>query len=252
MKMADDIILLGGAEIDSNIYCIGNELLVDFGSGVFFPEVLDQIKRNGIKLVGIQTMVLTHSHAEHSGGASPFQQRLQAKLFCHPLAIEALKNNESARELELDKYKPPKVDGTLKDGETVKAGRYNFKVIYTPGHSKDSICLWEEEAKVIRHRDALARPRVACKQHKSLRKERHQGPACWNKVIFMGNFGELVARLFATGRLSGSRIEFEGGAAEGKDVLGIADGTVLLDGGEKIPLEKIRRVWLKGKKNIRK
>ena len=59
-------------------------------------------------------------------------------------------------------------------------------------------------------------------------------------------------RLFATGRLSGSMIEFESGVAEGKDVLGIADGTILLAGRGKVPLGKIRRVWLKGKKNIRK
>lgn len=155
MKMADDIFLLGGAEIDSNIYCIGNELLVDFGSGVFFPEVLDQIKRHGIKLVAIRTLVLTHSHAEHSGGASLFQQRLQAKLFAHPLAIDSLKNNESAKELELEEYKPPKVDGALKEGEIVKAGRYAFKVLYTPGHSKDSICLWEESKKILISGDTL-------------------------------------------------------------------------------------------------
>lgn len=155
MRMADDIFLLGGAEIDSNVYCIGNELLVDFGSGVFFPEVLDQMKRHGIKLAGIMTMVLTHSHAEHSGGASLFQQRLQAKLLVHPSAIEALKDNVSARELELDEYRPPKVDGTLKDGDSVKAGRYNFRVIYTPGHSRDSICLWEESKKILISGDTL-------------------------------------------------------------------------------------------------
>lgn len=69
----------------------------------------------------------------------------------------------------------------------------------------------------------------------------------------MGKLGELVLRLFATGRLSESRIEFDSGiGANGRDILGISGGKVLFAGGNEMPIRDIRRVWLKGKKNIRK
>lgn len=154
MKITNDIFLLGGADIDSNVYCIANELLVDCGSGMFFGDIIEQMKRMAIKLSGVSTIVLTHSHAEHSGGASLFLKKMQAKLLVHPEGVESLKDNESARALELD-YSPPRVDGTLVDGSVVRAGPYSFKVLHTPGHSIDSLCLWEEAKRILISGDTL-------------------------------------------------------------------------------------------------
>jgi glyoxylase-like metal-dependent hydrolase (beta-lactamase superfamily II) len=37
------------------------------------------------------------------------------------------------------------VDGLLNDGDTVRMGDETFEVIHMPGHSSDSICLYNEE-----------------------------------------------------------------------------------------------------------
>lgn len=67
----------------------------------------------------------------------------------------------------------------------------------------------------------------------------------------MGRLGELILRLFVTGRLSESKIEFEGGrSADGKEVSVIRDGRIFLEGGENAPIRDIRRVWLRGKRKM--
>ncbi|KNZ42646.1 MBL fold metallo-hydrolase [Acetobacterium bakii] len=41
------------------------------------------------------------------------------------------------------------IDAILKGGETLKIADCEFEVIYTPGHSNDSICLYCEANKVL-------------------------------------------------------------------------------------------------------
>ena len=43
----------------------------------------------------------------------------------------------------------PQVDVILKGGETLKIADREFEVIYTPGHSSDSICLYCEAEKIL-------------------------------------------------------------------------------------------------------
>ena len=43
MKIENDIFLVDGAEFDSNMFCINNEILIDCGSGFFVEETLGQM-----------------------------------------------------------------------------------------------------------------------------------------------------------------------------------------------------------------
>jgi len=77
------------------------------------------IKRNNLK---IKYIVNTHHHFDHTQGNEAMIESTKAPIIQH----------ESS---EL------KHDITVKDGDYIEFGNSKLKVIHTPGHSKDSICL---------------------------------------------------------------------------------------------------------------
>ena len=77
------------------------------------------IKRNNLK---IKYIVNTHHHFDHTQGNEAMVESTKAPIIQH----------ESS---EL------KHDITVKDGDYIEFGNSKLKVLHTPGHSKDSICL---------------------------------------------------------------------------------------------------------------
>jgi len=86
-------------------------------------KVLDMLKVNDLKL---QYIINTHTHFDHVLGNEQLAGLTGTKIIMH-------KNST------LDK------DITVEDGSTIQVGSLNIKVIHTPGHSKDSICLLIED-----------------------------------------------------------------------------------------------------------
>jgi glyoxylase-like metal-dependent hydrolase (beta-lactamase superfamily II) len=77
------------------------------------------IKRNNLK---IKYIVNTHHHFDHTLGNEAMTKSTKAPIIQH----------ESS---EL------KHDITVKDGDFIEFGNSKLKVLHTPGHSKDSVCL---------------------------------------------------------------------------------------------------------------
>jgi glyoxylase-like metal-dependent hydrolase (beta-lactamase superfamily II) len=77
------------------------------------------IKRNNLK---IKYIVNTHHHFDHTLGNEAMTESTKAPIIQH----------ESS---EL------KHDITVKDGDFIEFGNSKLKVLHTPGHSKDSVCL---------------------------------------------------------------------------------------------------------------
>jgi len=77
------------------------------------------IKRNDLK---IKYIVNTHHHFDHTLGNEAMVESTKAPIIQH-----------EASEL--------KKDITVKDGDVIEFGNSKLKVLHTPGHSKDSICL---------------------------------------------------------------------------------------------------------------
>ena len=85
-------------------------------------KVLDALKANDLKLLYI---INTHTHFDHVLGNEQLATITGARIIMH-------KNST------LDK------DVTVNDGDTIQLGSINIKVIFTPGHSKDGMCLLAE------------------------------------------------------------------------------------------------------------
>jgi len=74
------------------------------------------------KNLNIKYIVNTHHHFDHTIGNEGMAEFTKAKIIQH-------ENSEL------------KNDMTVKDGDVIKFGNSELKVLHTPGHSKDSICL---------------------------------------------------------------------------------------------------------------
>ncbi len=83
-------------------------------------KVLDLLKKNDLKL---QCIINTHSHFDHVLGNDQLAALTGAKIVMHENST-----------LDNDIIK-------IVDGMEIQLGNLNIKVIHTPGHSKDSICL---------------------------------------------------------------------------------------------------------------
>jgi len=156
MKIAEGIHLLDGAEFDSNVFCIDNELMVDCGSGFFIDETLAQMEEYGIKPKEIKMIAITHAHFDHCGGVKEWKEITGAKVFIHEGDRKALETGEGvmAEEFEAE-YEGITADGILKEGEEIKTKNYSFKVIHTPGHTPGGICLWDEKKRILISGDTL-------------------------------------------------------------------------------------------------
>lgn len=99
--------------LDENCYLLikdGNCLVVDPGDN--YNKIKDEIGEN--KVIGV---LITHSHFDHIGALRNFLVKRNIKIF--------KKSNLEEKDYSL--------------------GNFNFKCIYTPGHSKDSVTFYFEE-----------------------------------------------------------------------------------------------------------
>ncbi len=83
------------------------------------PEIERVIMRNGLK---VKYVVNTHHHFDHTLGNDGMAASTGAKIIQH-----------EASELERDI--------SVRDGDVIEFGDSRLKVLHTPGHSKDSMCL---------------------------------------------------------------------------------------------------------------
>ena len=160
MKIVKDVYMVGSGQIrlsnpyDCHIYLIdgGDELaLVDAGVGVETETILANIREEGLDEEKMKYILLTHCHADHAGGCTNLKKRLNCKIVCSEAEGRLLENGTDI-EIGLEvakrtgiypkdyKFQHCKPDIIIKDGETIRIGRYNVKAIIVPGHSPSSTC----------------------------------------------------------------------------------------------------------------
>jgi hydroxyacylglutathione hydrolase len=82
-------------------------------------KILEIIKKNGYR---VKYIINTHSHFDHVLGNDQIVAITKCKVIQHQNSKE-------------------KHDISVNDGDELKIGKTLLKVLFTPGHSKDSICL---------------------------------------------------------------------------------------------------------------
>ena len=97
--------------------CTHNAIIIDPSWELAELEMI--IKRNDLK---IKYIVNTHHHFDHTLGNEALSASTKAPIIQH-------------------EYSKLKHDISVKDGDFIEFGNSKLKVLHTPGHSKDSICL---------------------------------------------------------------------------------------------------------------
>ncbi len=117
-------LVLGGASRIGDI-----NTLVDVGQD---PAIFAGIERapTGLGKWPVEQVVLTHCHSDHSALLPQIREAFHPKVFAHSPNTYG-------------------VDHLLRDGDSIRMGDEYFEVIHTPGHSSDSICLYNRTEGVL-------------------------------------------------------------------------------------------------------
>ncbi len=103
----------------------------------------------------VKHIISTHGHWDHIGD----MKKLMALTGAHVCANEGdewmMRDPNGMVVVPPEPIEPVAIDTRLADGATVETSSLKFKVIQTPGHSAGSICLYEEEQRVLFTGDTL-------------------------------------------------------------------------------------------------
>jgi glyoxylase-like metal-dependent hydrolase (beta-lactamase superfamily II) len=152
--MADNMEIhqIGGQFYDSNIYIIKSEkaVLLDCGTGGNHDRVLSKLK-DIMNPEDMNTIVLSHRHFDHTGGAEPLQKALNAEILVHETAADALRQGDDVTTAAAAFGKSfPKLEVTaLNEGDEIDLGDVKLKVLHIPGHSICSMALFHEKSKTL-------------------------------------------------------------------------------------------------------
>jgi len=135
------------AQIDPNTF-----LLVDTGTSSGSAKILKYLESTGRSPNKISEIILTHADGDHSGSAASMKKATGAKLAAHEKdaprvsgQIKKIKESSGLGNLLMaifgifNKVERVQPDVILNDGDTIGP----FSVIYTPGHTDGSICIYK-------------------------------------------------------------------------------------------------------------
>ncbi len=106
-------------------------------------EPLEKIAAMGVK--SIEKAVITHAHGDHYRGLEAFLAKFGGKIFCH---------QRTHRRIQ-DSFKEELFGRDLEDGDLLEIGDFKIRVLHTPGHSSDHLCLYLENKKVLFSGDTI-------------------------------------------------------------------------------------------------
>lgn len=161
MRLTEHIYLVGGGDlgfgishpIDSHVYLVTDGksgALVDSGVGIDIEPILRNIRDDGVSLDSIERLLVTHAHADHSGGCARLRERLGLEV-CVPAAARRWleEADEDALYLTHAKkggrypadydFQAVEVGSQLTDGDEIEVGSLSLRAIETPGHSQPHI-----------------------------------------------------------------------------------------------------------------
>jgi glyoxylase-like metal-dependent hydrolase (beta-lactamase superfamily II) len=130
-------------------------LLLDTGLGI------GNISRVVAKLTSLPVIVLnSHTHFDHTGGNAEFSHILdpdtpftrknaegQSNIYSRDALAPGRICGQLPSGVRADSYsvRPFRISEWVKDGEHIELGERNLEVIFTPGHTPDSLCLFDRK-----------------------------------------------------------------------------------------------------------
>ena len=115
---------------DNFSYVVADEATCDAAvvDSSFNAEEIERIIKD--KKLKLKCIISTHGHSDHTAGNSDLKSALGGQVVAH----------------RLSRIGP---DVKVDDGDVLKVGSVEIKVLYTPGHTVDGICLLVDGSKLL-------------------------------------------------------------------------------------------------------
>ena len=125
--------------LENNMYLVLDELskkgvLID--ATELLPEMVDAASGYDIEYI-----LLTHGHFDHIFGLNNIKQAFNAKAVINQNDLVISDNvNEFTRLFNLPDSVPPTYEKFVSDGDVLRVGNLEIKVLATPGHTEGGVC----------------------------------------------------------------------------------------------------------------
>lgn len=120
--------------------------MIDSGAGWTVNKILYNIKTLGLDYSKLTTILLTHCHIDHIGGAPALKRRFGSKLYVHKLDATPLETGDpvlTAATWYQTTFPPTAVEVKFNSPEeTVRIGGGDMVCVHTPGHTPGSISIY--------------------------------------------------------------------------------------------------------------
>jgi glyoxylase-like metal-dependent hydrolase (beta-lactamase superfamily II) len=151
-EIMESIYQVGGADMsdprDCAVYLLdlGELVLIDAGAGPSYEQIVRNIEGLGLKPAKLKTVILTHCHIDHIGGAPQFRETFGAQIIMHQLDAEAVEQGDdrmTAASWYNLSFPPMPVDVKLtQEEEHLHFGDQEIICLHTPGHTPGSLSVY--------------------------------------------------------------------------------------------------------------
>ena len=118
----------------TNTYLIGNNDVSIIDPG---PDIIEHIKAIESSSKNINRILLTHTHPDHSPGATLLQKRLN-------IPIYGLATDSSLEKDEIVNF-----ESYFSDGDLITTEEYRIEIIHTPGHASNHLCYLLQQEQIL-------------------------------------------------------------------------------------------------------
>jgi hydroxyacylglutathione hydrolase len=137
----------------------GDAMIIDAPLGST-SSFLEMARRSNLRVIYV---VNTHGHWDLIADNVPLVEATGAALCAHAWDSARFANPSIAVERPDEKVppiKPSRPDAYLNDGDVLVVDGLGFKIMYTPGHTPGSICVYEPNAHALFSGDIISRQAV--------------------------------------------------------------------------------------------